>query len=169
MDINLFAKRVRTLREARGWSRRKLAELVGVSYHQVIKWELATRGTTADRVIKLCEVFGVTPKQFWDENYIPGGLFYSKSGPIAGGVIGSSTLQVDEDGRALSCPRCKNDGYSNIATYCPRCGFPLKNLCSGAERHVNSPSAFFCETCGSKTFWGMNSDELKAHGIPDYV
>lgn len=167
VDVKLFAERVRSLREAMGWSRKKLADLAGVSYHQVVKWELATRGTTADRVAKLYEVFGVTPKQFWDTGYIPGEFPLDKKASTTP-VIDAGVPEVDEEGRALKCPRCQRAGYTKSATYCSTCGFPLLNLCSGRDSHVNPPPARYCETCGAKTFWGMTDDELDANGIPRF-
>jgi len=165
VDVKLFAKRVRSLREAMGWSRKKLADLAGVSYHQVVKWELGTRGTTADRVAKLYEVFGVTPKQFWDTGYIPGEFPLDKKASTTP-VIDAGVPKVDDDGRAIVCPRCKNDEHSDIAIYCSSCGLPLYNMCSGDDRHKNVPSARFCELCGARTYWNMDEAELQKHGVP---
>lgn len=167
MDLKQFGKRVAELRSLKGWTQEDFARAMGVSRSQVQNWEGGRKGTTTQRLMKLYEVFGVTPEQFWDNDYIPDGLFATNRGqPGDGSVTGNVVPDVDERGRALACPRCKYNGYSDRAIYCPMCAYPLYNLCSGTDRHRNVSSARFCETCGARTFWWMDADELQRHGVP---
>jgi len=140
--------------------------MVGVTRQQVQHWEYGDQGTTTRRFQMICTAFGVTPEQFWDDGYIPGDLFGDNEKAPTTSVIDAGVPKVDDNSRAFVCPRCKNDEHSETATYCAKCAFPLYNLCSGDDRHRNVPAARFCETCGAKTFWGMDSGELEEHGVP---
>lgn len=164
MDRELFPVRLRALRESRGLTREELGNLVGVSYNQVVNWELGRRFAPLSRLKRIYEALGVTPEQFWNKCYMPRRLF-KKNAPTSG-VIGAGIPDIDENGRAITCPRCGNDSHSAIAMYCSECAFPLFNMCSGEERHKNVPSAKYCEMCGAQTYWSMSEDELQTHGIP---
>lgn len=167
MDAKRLGKRIATLRRARGWTQEYLANRVGVGRQQISVWENGHQTVSGKNLLRLYDVFDVTPEQFWDASYVPGKLPLNKKAPITP-VIDAGVPEVDEEGRALKCPRCQRAGYTKSATYCSTCGFPLLNLCSGRDRHVNPPPARYCETCGAKTFWGMTDDELDANGIPRF-
>jgi transcriptional regulator with XRE-family HTH domain len=59
----LIGQRVRTLREARGWSQRELARRVGLTSKTISNYERGERGVKEpplSTVQALAEVFGVT-------------------------------------------------------------------------------------------------------------
>lgn len=175
MDLKIFGRRVAQLRNLKGWTQDRLADEVGVSRQQVQNWEYGLKGTTTKRLLSLCNALGVTPEQFWDSDYTPGDDLFSAGeahhAPTIDSVLDRGVPEVDERQRTLRCPRCgahrsstsiTNDG----ALYCYSCAFPQYNLCSGSERHINPAHARFCGTCGSKTFWAMDADELDRAGVP---
>lgn len=79
---------------------------------------------------------------------------------------------VDENMRVVSCPKCKNEVFSNNAVHCKLCGTKLFNECDGTPEydgfgnvvdhtHHNNPgNARFCETCGQPTYF-FNEGFLK--------
>lgn len=162
MNKELFSRRVRQLREAKGLTREQFAELVGVSYHQVVKWELGRQTTTVKRLAEIMSVLDVTPEEFWDENYIPGSLFGH------GSARGVRIPDVDERQRALRCPRCNAPSSYNAdddAKYCYSCGYPMFNLCVGPEHHINPAHARYCGKCMERTVWSMTEEELQQAGF----
>lgn len=165
MDIQAFGSRVARLRKYMGWTQDELAELVGVSRQQVQNWEYGRKGTTTKRLLALYEVFGVTPEQFWDLDYLPGGLWSNNGDTSAHRTVVAGVPDVDERQRALRCPRCSSKSYNDDSTYCYKCAFPMYNLCS-KEKHINPAIARFCGQCGSKTFWAMTEEELIQAGVP---
>lgn len=165
MDAKRLGKRIATLRRARGWTQEYLANRVGVGRQQISVWENGHQAVSGKNLLRLYDIFDVTPEQFWDASYVPGKLPLNKKAPITP-VIDAGVPKVDDDGRAIVCPRCKNDEHSDIAIYCSSCGLPLYNMCSGDDRHKNVPSARFCELCGARTYWNMDEAELQKHGVP---
>lgn len=164
MDFRQFGKRVAQLRKAKGWTQVQLAEAIGVSRQQVQNWERGRKGTPTRRLMKLYEILGVTPEQFWDEDYLPNSL------PLSG--INSTAYQaipeVDERQRALRCPRCgapSNHAVDPDAIYCYSCGYPMYNVCVGKERHVNPAHARFCGRCQARTVWSLSEGELVQAGF----
>lgn len=60
-----FAERVRSLRNERGLSQQDLADLLGISQSAVGLWEAGMRSAPrGNNLIKLCEVFGLSPTDF---------------------------------------------------------------------------------------------------------
>lgn len=165
MDAKRLGKRIATLRRARGWTQEYLANRIGVGRQQISVWENGHQTVSGKNLLRLYDIFDVTPEQFWDASYVPGKLPLNKKAPITP-VIDAGVPEVDDDGRAIVCPRCKNDEHSDIAIYCSSCGLPLYNMCSGDDRHKNVPSARFCELCGARTYWNMDEAELQKHGVP---
>lgn len=72
MATNVFAKRVSQLREAFGLTQAQLADKVGVSREQVVRWESGKNAAPPGRVADLCEALGIDEEQFWDPNWLPG-------------------------------------------------------------------------------------------------
>lgn len=62
-----FGKRLRALREAKGWSQMKLGEEAGVRYQYVARLERAESEPGWEMVLKLAEALGVTPDAFTSE------------------------------------------------------------------------------------------------------
>ncbi len=65
MDL---AKRLIYLREQRGITTNKLANLSGVSQSHLREIELGTRNPTVDTLSYFCEALGITLSEFFNEN-----------------------------------------------------------------------------------------------------
>lgn len=57
------------MRKARGWSQEDLAEKLGVSRQAVSRWEAGTAKPDADKIIWLCDLFGVSADYLLREDY----------------------------------------------------------------------------------------------------
>lgn len=55
-----MGEKILSLRKARGWSQEELAEHVGVTRQAVSRWESGTAKPDADKIIAICELFGVS-------------------------------------------------------------------------------------------------------------
>jgi len=55
-----FNEKLQMLREEKGISQETLAEMLGVSRQAISKWESGTAFPETDKMITLCEIFGVT-------------------------------------------------------------------------------------------------------------
>lgn len=53
-------EKVLRMRKARGWSQEELAEKIGVTRQAVSRWESETAKPDADKIIAICDLFGVT-------------------------------------------------------------------------------------------------------------
>lgn len=53
-------EKILNMRKARGWSQEELAENVGVSRQAVSRWESGTAKPDADKIIAICDLFGVS-------------------------------------------------------------------------------------------------------------
>jgi len=60
MDIQVFAKRLKDLRNNKGLSARQLALQTGLSKFAITSWESCTRWPTAESIYKLAVFFSVT-------------------------------------------------------------------------------------------------------------
>ncbi|WP_161820476.1 zinc ribbon domain-containing protein [Sporotomaculum syntrophicum] len=72
-------------------------------------------------------------------------------------------VKVNENGRAIKCPRCGNEAFSPKEKYCNICGASLFNVCEGvpivdsygnifvSTHHINDGNARYCSKCGSRT------------------
>ena len=71
-------------------------------------------------------------------------------------MIYNTHLKMDDDGRLLECPRCKNEEFSKGAKFCRICGLPLFNRCTDDScEAVNPANARFCEFCGEATLFNV--------------
>lgn len=52
--------RIQALRKARGWSQEELAAQIGVSRQAVSRWELDSTKPEAEKILALCDRFGVS-------------------------------------------------------------------------------------------------------------
>lgn len=164
MNLSEFGRRVAHLRKLKGWTQYDLARAMDMSVSQIRNWEGGRKGIRPKRLLRLYEVLGVTPAQFWDMNLSQKELPLNKS-PV------ESVPEVNERQRAVRCPRCKsigNNAPDEGLLYCYHCGYPMYNICTGEEKHVNSPIARYCERCAARTVWSMTEDELAEIGIPAY-
>lgn len=55
-----IGEKILNMRKARGWSQEDLAEQVGVSRQAVSRWESGTAKPDADKIIAICDLFGVS-------------------------------------------------------------------------------------------------------------
>lgn len=55
-----IGEKILNMRKARGWSQEDLAERVGVSRQAVSRWEADSAKPDADRIIAICDLFGVS-------------------------------------------------------------------------------------------------------------
>lgn len=61
MEENVTGKRLEKLREARGYSKQKLSEMVGMkSYTSITGWENGSSLPRGREIIKLCKIFNVS-------------------------------------------------------------------------------------------------------------
>lgn len=55
-----MGEKILALRKARGWSQEELADQIGVTRQAVSRWESDSAKPDADRIIDLCDLFGVS-------------------------------------------------------------------------------------------------------------
>ena len=60
LQKEIFAQRLRSLREEKREERKDLAEIMGVSISQISEMENGRKGTTMDRLVLLCEHYKVS-------------------------------------------------------------------------------------------------------------
>lgn len=72
-------------------------------------------------------------------------------------------IQVDQDGKATSCPICSNTETFGDGFYCQICGHDLVNRCSsgrhfedGYEYYPLNGQARYCDGCGSESTFYIN-------------
>lgn len=59
-DIQTLGEKIRRCRKAKGFSQQKLAGELGIQYQSVQDWERGKTRPSLDKVVRLCEIFGVT-------------------------------------------------------------------------------------------------------------
>ena len=57
---NLFAQRLKELREEQGLSMSNMAKQMGISHAQISCWEAGTRSPLMESIIALCKFFNVS-------------------------------------------------------------------------------------------------------------
>lgn len=62
-NINIFSQNLRMLREEKGYTQTKLAELSGVSQRAIAHYEKYAKRPSIDKVKKLAQVLGVTDEE----------------------------------------------------------------------------------------------------------
>ncbi len=55
-----MGEKVLNMRKARGWSQEELADRVGVTRQAVSRWESGSAKSDADKIIAICDLFGVS-------------------------------------------------------------------------------------------------------------
>ena len=53
-------EKILNLRKARGWSQEELAERIGVTRQAVSRWESGSAKPDADKIVAICDLFGVS-------------------------------------------------------------------------------------------------------------
>lgn len=64
-----MGEKILKLRKARQWSQEELAEKIGVTRQAVSRWEAGSAKPDADKIIAVCELFGVSADYLLRENY----------------------------------------------------------------------------------------------------
>lgn len=60
-----LGKQLKTFRKARGHTQQTLAELVGLSYQQLHKYETGANSIAASRLLEIAGILGVAPEDFF--------------------------------------------------------------------------------------------------------
>lgn len=64
-----MGEKILKLRKARGWNQEELAEHIGVTRQAVSRWESCAAKPDADKIIALCDLFGVSADYLLREDY----------------------------------------------------------------------------------------------------
>lgn len=64
-----MGEKILSLRKARGWSQEELAEKVGVTRQAVSRWESSSAKPDADKIIAICDLFGVSADYLLRDDY----------------------------------------------------------------------------------------------------
>lgn len=64
-----MGEKILNMRKARGWSQEELAERIGVTRQAVSRWESGAAKPDADKIIAVCDLFGVSADYLLRENY----------------------------------------------------------------------------------------------------
>lgn len=64
-----MGEKILNMRKARGWSQEELSEQVGVSRQAVSRWESGAAKPDADRIITICDLFGVSADYLLRDDY----------------------------------------------------------------------------------------------------
>lgn len=64
-----MGEKILNLRKARGWSQEELADRVGVTRQAVSRWESNSAKPDADKIIAICDLFGVSADYLLREQY----------------------------------------------------------------------------------------------------
>ena len=64
-----LGEKILNMRKARGWSQEELADRAGVSRQAVSRWESGSAKPDADKIIAICDLFGVSADYLLRDNY----------------------------------------------------------------------------------------------------
>ena len=64
-----IGEKILNLRKARGWSQEELAERIGVTRQAVSRWESGSAKPDADKIIAICDLFGVSADYLLRDSY----------------------------------------------------------------------------------------------------
>ncbi len=73
-----FGEKLKELRESKGWTKKQLAELSGISQQAIVHWEQGDRVPGLDAVFALCDAFGVRLAEFEDCDVTPKGRKHAR-------------------------------------------------------------------------------------------
>ena len=73
VDPMTMGEKILSLRKARGWSQEELADRVGVSRQAVSRWESDSAKPDADKIVGICDLFGVSADYLLRETYTEAG------------------------------------------------------------------------------------------------
>lgn len=64
-----IGQKIMSMRKARGWSQEELAERIGVTRQAVSRWEADSSKPDAEKIIAVCDLFGVSADYLLRESY----------------------------------------------------------------------------------------------------
>ena len=64
-----LGEKILNMRKARGWSQEELADRAGVSRQAVSRWESGSAKPDADKIIVICDLFGISADYLLRDNY----------------------------------------------------------------------------------------------------
>lgn len=64
-----IGEKILNMRKARGWNQEELAERVGVTRQAVSRWEAGSAKPDADKIIAICDLFGVSADYLLRDHY----------------------------------------------------------------------------------------------------
>jgi transcriptional regulator with XRE-family HTH domain len=64
-----MGEKILNMRKARGWNQEELAERVGVTRQAVSRWEAGSAKPDADKIITICDLFGVSADYLLRDQY----------------------------------------------------------------------------------------------------
>ena len=64
-----LGEKILNMRKARGWSQEELADRTGVSRQAVSRWESGSAKPDADKIIAICDLFGISADYLLRDNY----------------------------------------------------------------------------------------------------
>ena len=64
-----MGEKILNLRKARGWNQEELAERIGVTRQAVSRWESGSAKPDADKIIAVCDLFGVSADYLLRDDY----------------------------------------------------------------------------------------------------
>ena len=64
-----LGEKILNMRKARGWSQEELADRAGVSRQAVSRWESGSAKPDADRIVVICDLFGISADYLLRDNY----------------------------------------------------------------------------------------------------
>lgn len=64
-----FGEKILNMRKARGWNQEELADRVGVTRQAVSRWESGSAKPDADKIIVICDLFGVSADYLLRDQY----------------------------------------------------------------------------------------------------
>ena len=64
-----MGEKILNMRKARGWNQEELAERIGVTRQAVSRWESGAAKPDADKIIAICDLFGVSADYLLRDRY----------------------------------------------------------------------------------------------------
>lgn len=96
-----MGEKILNMRKARGWNQEELAERIGVTRQAVSRWESGAAKPDADKIIAICDLFGVSADYLLRDRYSGEGsnLKSEKHSVIA---LGAKMRSLDQ-GQQAAC------------------------------------------------------------------
>lgn len=84
-----MGEKILNMRKARGWSQEELADRVGVTRQAVSRWESGSAKPDADKIIAVCDLFGVSADYLLRDRYDGEQVSNEAKGPEATALTSS--------------------------------------------------------------------------------